>query len=389
MSQYELDRARATRQAGFTLVELVVAIVITAILITVAMRAGAVISRTGKVEETKQKMEALAYAIAGNPSLTTEGVRSDYGYVGDIGALPPNLTALYSRPSGYATWRGPYVRSRFAQIATDYGKDAWGADFVYSAGTSITSNGSGSNIVRTLASSTSDLLLNRITGTVLDLTGAPPSASYKDSVLLILSVPNGSGGISSKQKNPDAGGFFSFDSIPIGNHDLQVIYRPSHDTLRRFMSVAPGSSIYSEYRFSASLWGPNSGVTMVPGSDSVSGSPSCSDISFWITNNTGASRSFTSIKVSWPSPTAYYGQIYWGSTLVFNKNGSPRGISGQAYTLSSAQTLANGQKVRIRVLDFRQNNSNGGGSAVSMSNRTLTILLSDGSSFTEVLPTCP
>ena len=79
---------------GFTVVELVIVIVITGILMTVAMRAGVTISRTARVEETRQKLEAVEFAIAGNPALNNNGVRSDFGYVGDIGTLPDIMIVL-------------------------------------------------------------------------------------------------------------------------------------------------------------------------------------------------------------------------------------------------------------------------------------------------------
>src|SRR5512140_2358834 len=118
---------------GFTLVELIIAIVLTGILLTVAMRAGLNITQTGRVEETKQKLDALAWAIAGNPNLQTNGIRSDFGYVGDVGSLPANLDALVANPGGYATWRGPYISNRFTQVPDDYKKDAWGTAYTYSS----------------------------------------------------------------------------------------------------------------------------------------------------------------------------------------------------------------------------------------------------------------
>ena len=71
-------------------------------------------------------MEMLARAIVGNPSLTQNGARSDFGYVGDVGAFPPNLQALYQSPGGYATWDGPYVTTSFAVDSTGFKTDAWG-----------------------------------------------------------------------------------------------------------------------------------------------------------------------------------------------------------------------------------------------------------------------
>ncbi len=374
--------------SGFTLVELVITITLTAILITVAMKSVAVLSRTSREEETKQKLEAMAFAIAGNPSLSNNGVRSDFGYVGDIGAMPTTLDNLCTNP-GYATWKGPYVSSRFVQSANEFKQDAWGANLQYSGGMTITSTGSGSNITRTLANSSTELLSNNVSGTISDISGTPPGTGYKDSIAILLTVPDGSGSTTVRQVSPNASGYFAFTAVPIGNHDLQVIYRPTSDTLKRFVSVTPGSTISGDYKFASSLWYATAGLIMVPNSDSVTGSPPCTDISFWITNNTSSSRTITSASASWPSPTAYYARIYWGSTAVFDMGGSPRGQSSVTYSLSPAQTIAAGASVKIRISDFRASNTNGGGSPVTMSGNTITVLMSDGSSLTELLPSCP
>lgn len=382
------SRPRKVRLAGFTLVEMVIVLVIAGILLTVAMRAGVTISRSGKVEETKNEMQLIEFAICGNPSLENNGIRSDFGYVGDIGSMPPNLGALYSNPGGYSTWNGPYLKGRFQQDSVGFEQDAWGVGYQYSGGVSVTSSGSGSNIIRTFANSPADLLRNKVSGTITDLDGLPPGTTYKDSLDIRLTVPNGSGSLVTKSQHPDASGYFLFDSISIGNHDLQMVYCPTNDTLLSYVTVTPASNSSNPYRFPTRIWG-TSAVSSVNGSDSVYGSPPCTDVSFWIANNSGSSRTISSVTVTWPSPTAYFAQIYWGSTRVFNLGGSPRGVSGTNYSFSSAQTIASGEKVRIQVLDFRANNTSGGGSLVSMSTCTITFAFSDGSTFTEVFPTCP
>ena len=92
--------------AGYTLIELVIVIIILGIITTVAMRSIKDTNQTARIEETKKELEQLAIAIAGNPDLISGGQRTDFGYVGDIGALPPNLDALVQNPGGYTTWKG-------------------------------------------------------------------------------------------------------------------------------------------------------------------------------------------------------------------------------------------------------------------------------------------
>ena len=240
--------------SGFTLIEVVLTIIIAAILAATALRSVVKMVETAKTEDTKQELEKLEYAVIGNPSLYNDNTRADFGYVGDVGAMPANLDALFSNPGGYATWNGPYVKRRLEQDTTDYKRDAWGTDYAYSGGVTITSTGSGSNIVRKFAEATTDLLSNGVDGIVLDLNGSPPGTIYKDSISVRLTVPNGAGGYVTKTATPNAGGFFSINTVPVGNHNLQIIYSPTSDTLKRFVSVLPTSRHYGEYILPKNVW---------------------------------------------------------------------------------------------------------------------------------------
>jgi len=234
-------------------VELVLVIVIVGILATIAANRMASVTDTVRVEETRREMDVLSMAIVGNPDIQTNGIRSDFGYVGDVGSFPPNLDALTTNP-GYSTWNGPYVTSGILQDPDDYKTDAWQTQYTYNGNVAISSVGSGTALVRNLASSPDQIIYNRVRGNIYDYDGTPPGFAGRDSVTILLRVPDGIGGIAVKTTKPDAGGYFAFDSIPIGNHDLDIIYLPQADTLHRFAAVLPNSRGYSQYYLSGNFW---------------------------------------------------------------------------------------------------------------------------------------
>ena len=111
--------------------------------------------------ETLDKIKAIRNAILGNPEVISKGLRSSFGYVGDMGGLPPLLEYLVLQQSltpnpfpiawnqttwtvhstgiGYG-WRGPYIDPTYSgNYEYQAFKDAWGTKFQYidSAGQTI------------------------------------------------------------------------------------------------------------------------------------------------------------------------------------------------------------------------------------------------------------
>lgn len=243
---------RNDSQFGFTLIEMVITIVIVGIITSVAVINMSSSLDTAKYEGTKSELDELAFAIAGNPALINNGARSDFGYAGDVGGLPPNLDALVQNPGGYTTWGGPYI-SRADSASEAYKKDGWGVDYTYSD-TLIRSTGSGSNIDKIFAPSSSDLLSNTITGYVVDASHSMPGTIYRDSLSLRLTYPNGAGATTTASTNPDSKGKFTFTGVPVGNHYLAAIYIPDSDTLRYNITVTPNSVIMLDIVFPHDLW---------------------------------------------------------------------------------------------------------------------------------------
>lgn len=103
--------------------------------------------------ETFERIKAIRTAILGNPEIVSKGLRSNFGYVGDMGGLPPILEylvlqqnptpnpfpvawsqttwAVHSTGIGYG-WRGPYIDPAYSGNWEFHAfKDAWGTRFQY------------------------------------------------------------------------------------------------------------------------------------------------------------------------------------------------------------------------------------------------------------------
>src|SRR3972149_1303100 len=218
-------------QRGFTLIEVLMTVVIIGILAAVAMRSVQSSIDGSRVRETQAEMDELIVAVAGNPDLYNNGMRSDFGYVGDVGAVPASLDNLVTNPGGYTTWAGPYVSRRFTQDADGFKKDAWGDNYTFSRGITLASIGGGSTpMTKSAASAAVDLTTTPINGTITDAAGNPPGDS---SVAVTVSVgyPDGVGGAAAASTNPTAGGPFTISNIPVGVRMITAVYRATNDTV--------------------------------------------------------------------------------------------------------------------------------------------------------------
>jgi len=364
---------------GFTLIEVLMTIVIIGILAAVAMRSVQSSIDSSRVRETQAEMDELIAAIAGNPDLYTNGMRSSFGYVGDVGALPGSLDNLVTNPGGYATWKGPYVSRRFTQDTDGFKKDAWGNNYTFSTGITLASTGGGSTpMTKSASSAAADLTTTPIVGTVTDAAGNPPGDSSV-AITVALSYPNGVGGTTSVSTHPNAGGTFSFSNIPVGVRTITAAYRATNDTSRVYAALLPKSGATVAMRlpdapFAGSGGGGGSGngdLVFVTGSAT---SPS-NGVQFTIWNSGSTDKTITSITASYPV-SAYLGTVTWAGTVVFTTT-TARKASGQTVTFTSSPTIDAGQSAVVLLSNFY--NAVSGGSTVAINTIVFTVVFSDGS----------
>ncbi len=231
-------------QSGFTLMELVIVIVILGILSLVAMQSFSKRAERQRSEATLAEMEAIKMAIVGDPDKIQTGVRVDFGYVGDVGALPANLAALMTNP-GVGNWNGPYMEADFVEDPADYATDAFGQAYVYNPAT-LTLYSPGANVTIQIASSTAELFGATVKALITDRDGFTPKTTDVGNIAVYITLQNGTMIGSPGTPNVATNGTATLAGIPIGNHILQGFHSAigaTGETVTYYLSVNPGAGV--------------------------------------------------------------------------------------------------------------------------------------------------
>jgi hypothetical protein len=198
-----------------------------------------------RFQTTWAMMKQIQNAMMGDPTIFENNVRSSFGYLGDMGAIPTSaigISGLLSLPTGataYAVnstvrigmgWNGPYLTG--GATSSSYLKDAWGNAFVYSPTASpptLVSLGSdgatgGTGFAQDLTVTLSSTMLTATVQGFICSRGGPFSAAAQ----VELNYPNGSGVLTQSDLTiaAAANGFFSFSSVPLGVRSI-TIYIPT------------------------------------------------------------------------------------------------------------------------------------------------------------------
>ncbi len=127
-----LDNAPRRTRAGFTLLELVIAISIMAIIAGAAIPVASMAINSKKARATADELEGLQLAAS--------------EYFRDTGELPTAIASLETDPTGVSGWAGPYLQ-RFSidplSGLSQYAVDAWSNAYRVSASGSLLTISSG------------------------------------------------------------------------------------------------------------------------------------------------------------------------------------------------------------------------------------------------------
>jgi len=372
---------------GFTLMELLVVLLIIGILSTVAIRTIDATRDRSFFDQTAKEMGQLAQAITGNPDLTYDGRRVDFGFYGDMGRLPSDLRELVHNP-GDSNWHGPYIRQTVSGDTASYLLDGWGDQYTYNPTTgTIASIGHGKYPMTVrVADSLAGLTANTISGTITDADDNPPG----DKAANISVTLNYSSGHIPLTKSPDPGGYYQFattptETVPIGTHRL-VARMTGADSLTRWVTVSPRSKTIVDFRFGKSF---RNQLRMV-------GPPQTyydtSGFKIYIVNDGPEEDTITGIFFA-QSPDTCYMRELWISGSIYNGYPLGSGVAGIAQGDSAAVNPAlvvpgnMSEQVELQFMDFHVD-SLGDSAKRYISGETFRFRFNDGSEIT-VKPLLP
>ncbi|MEE9200442.1 MAG: hypothetical protein V3V45_03260 [Candidatus Brocadiales bacterium] len=377
---------------GFTLIDIVIILAVFGVLLGTMIPLSIKMVQKRRELQAMDELEKLRVAITGNALIVLNEARAKFGYLGDMGNLPPSLEDLYKKGSqpGHifnatkktcAGWNGPYIAPEIVEHLETLKTDAFGNDYVYST-TPFTDSTTGATVDGKITSKGRD----GIADTSDDLSVDFFENQLKSKVYGIIKneVGDGVGGaavsinypsngvLTSEPTTTDRFGFYTFDDVPYG--DRSVTIEPK--------------------------------LVIATGSGDVTGG-SNNDVVFSVVNFSSSDINITFYEAKFSSsPAAYYKTLIIGSTTVYDSSGDKLGSEDRAIfsTITVAGgdgvsdnipirvqapvttvgdiipigQLGRGQTIRIQMLNFRDLQG-GGGSAVNMSGVPMTITLSDGS----------
>ena len=222
---------------GFTFAEILIVVAIMGIVTSVALKNMGKSDDRASYEESLSELQELSKAIIGDENARSNGERTSFGFIGDIGGLPTTLDQLVSRglllsASKLDTskllaygWMGPYLESPFSSGSSDFKTDGWGNAYIYSI--SQHAHSPGDTVVAKISSLGADgvvggmgydsdifieikkdAVLSDVEGCVLDVSGDPVI-----NATIRIYEPNGLGVLTTKDDLTDGTGCYTILAV--------------------------------------------------------------------------------------------------------------------------------------------------------------------------------
>jgi len=234
----ERGRSAGPTAKGLSLIEVIIILAVLAVLVALLVPSSVQVLTGARRDTTLDEMENLQIAMIGDPNLKNSGVRSSFGYIGDMGNLPATLDDLLTQGAqpAYAFnsslgvgagWRGPYITLGPGSDLESHKKDAFGNDYTYD-GTDYV-NGQGQTVDAKLVTLGADgvaggtgndedvtleTLKSETTATVTGY-GFDASGNPLDTTSVTINYP-ANGTLTSANTTTNSAGFFQFTNIPFG-----------------------------------------------------------------------------------------------------------------------------------------------------------------------------
>jgi len=362
-------------ERAFTLMELLVVLLIIGILSTVALRTIDATRDRALFDQTATELNQLVQAITGNPDLTYDGRRVDFGFYGDMGRLPTELRELVHNVNADSNWHGPYVRRGLSGDSLGLLYDAWGNLYTYSQGTgTIASLGNGKYPMTVrVADSLPQLSNNAVTGTITDRDNNPPGDKASSISVWI----HKSSGSTPLYTPVDQGGYFEFSPrngrpVPMGIHRI-VVQSAGGESLSRWLTVTPRSQTVVDFRFST----PFRNQLVVVGKVQLNGSDH-SQFMFTVVNEGPTDDTVTSLTFVEAPESAYMRTMQVASYppdtfhIGIGQGGTAPVVPGFPVPANRAGLLD------LRLADFYKD-SLGAGDKADLNGQNFRIRFSDGS----------
>ncbi|HZX60233.1 MAG TPA: type II secretion system protein GspG, partial [Candidatus Methylomirabilis sp.] len=232
----ERGRSTGLTTKGLSLIEVIIILAVLAVLVALLVPSSVQVLTGARRDTTLDEMENLQIAMIGDPNLKNSGVRSSFGYLGDMGNLPATLDDLVTGAPPYAFnsslgvgagWRGPYITLGPGSDLESHKKDAFGNDYTYDGADYV--NGQGQTVDAKLVTLGADgvaggtgndedvtleTLKSETTATVTGY-GFDASGNPLDTTSVTINYP-ANGTLTTANTTTNSAGFYQFTNIPFG-----------------------------------------------------------------------------------------------------------------------------------------------------------------------------